>query len=256
MEINNEGPEIYFKFYQTGFCKFKEKCLKRHENQICQVQPQCTNKECEKRHPKMCRNFSAKRECSHNEKCAYSHQQPDNLQLKFNETVLTLISRNQQEIETLKEEVKKLENKIENIVRNNKIEDQQGKSSEDIEEQIDSDIQDNAISKDVLKCDLCRYQCKKKATLQKHKNTKHGFQNGTSGTKNKFYCDECSSAFTTKKAVKTHKKKDHETIKCEKCKLTFEKKNELNSHMKKQHLEDNENQTPVSARQKVFVTHV
>ena len=71
-------------------------------------------------HPKVCRNFSAKGECSHNERCTYFHQQPDNLQHIFNETELVLISRNIQEIETLNEEVKKLDNKIESIVRNNK----------------------------------------------------------------------------------------------------------------------------------------
>ena len=124
------------KYNQTGFCKFKEKCQKRHEDQLCEAHPQCTNRECEKRHPKVCRNFSAKGECSHNEKCAYSHQYQDKLQLKFNETVLFLISRNQQEIETLKEEVKKLENTIENMVKNNKREDKQVETSEDKEEYI------------------------------------------------------------------------------------------------------------------------
>ena len=59
---------------------------------------------------------------------------------------------------------------------------------------------------------------------------------------NNFYYDECSSAFTTKKSLETHKKKYNEIIKCEKCKLTYEKENELNSHMREQHLEDNEDQ--------------
>ena len=34
------------KYNQTGFYKFKEKCQqKKHEDQICEAQPQCTNRE-------------------------------------------------------------------------------------------------------------------------------------------------------------------------------------------------------------------
>ena len=100
------------------------------------------------------------------------------------------------------------------------------------------------------------YQCEKKTTLLKHTNTKHELQNDTSGTKKKFYCDKCSSAFTTKKALKTHKKKDHDLIKCEECELTFEQEDKLKSHIKEQHfLVNTIKTTPVSACQKVFTTH-
>ena len=70
----------------------------------------CTYKSCDKIHPKTCRDFSQKGECIYNEKCAYAHKQQENLKIKFNETVLFLISRNQQVIEALKEKVNELQN--------------------------------------------------------------------------------------------------------------------------------------------------
>ena len=52
--------------------------------------------------------------------------------------------------------------------------------------------------------------------------------------KENFYCDECSSAFTTKTALKTHKNKDHDLIMFEECKLTFEQEDE---HKSKEQIE-------------------
>ena len=57
--------------------------------------------------------------------------------------MLVLISNNQHEIETLKKEVKKLENKIKNMGKNNKRDDQQVETSKDKEEYIYSEIQEN-----------------------------------------------------------------------------------------------------------------
>ena len=105
----------------------------------------------------------------------------------------------------MKDEVKKLESKIHSIVRNNEKEEQHIQSFKFIEEPIYSEIQEKVVRKDVLQCDLFSYQCEKKSTLQKHTNTKHGIKNNTSGIRNKFYSDECSSAFTTKNCIQHFK---------------------------------------------------
>ena len=45
------------KFNQTGFCKFRVHCEKKHEDQVCDEINDCKNVNCEKRHPEMCRNY-------------------------------------------------------------------------------------------------------------------------------------------------------------------------------------------------------
>ena len=114
VRLNSSLSDFFLFFSSFGrLCDFPMICLSPkcwvcslhwHKTQTCQVKPQCTNKDCEKMDPKVCRNFSAKGECSHNERCTCFHQQPDNLQLIFNETVVVLISRHKLEIETLNDQ--------------------------------------------------------------------------------------------------------------------------------------------------------
>ena len=39
-----EGQEVHCKFYQTGYCKFKENCTKKHEHGMCEDQNNCKEK--------------------------------------------------------------------------------------------------------------------------------------------------------------------------------------------------------------------
>ena len=65
------------KYNQTGFCKFRERCRKRHNNEICEHQYKCENNQCIKRHPKRGRNLK-KGMCRHNKNCAYQHCDQEN----------------------------------------------------------------------------------------------------------------------------------------------------------------------------------
>ena len=47
-------------YNQKGYCKFKDKCRKPHENKTCPEDTNCRQKECPYRHPKVWRNFSKK----------------------------------------------------------------------------------------------------------------------------------------------------------------------------------------------------
>ena len=261
------------RYNQTGFCKFKKECTKRHEDQICQIEPQCTDKSCSKRHPKTCRNFSQKGECRHNEKCAYSHKQQENVQLKFNEIMLFLISRNQQDIVALKEEVKNMQNLVENMVDYNKNKEQNVESSKDVENKekdtnLDQTKSNHVDVKDteedygeksndlhvnktqtVFKCEECQFECEKQITLNKHRNTKHTQDNSkkservnkAASNNDKFHCDECSYSCSTKKSLKKHMSQKHESsqktmrIECEKCEITFEEGYDLQTHVEEKH---------------------
>ena len=71
--MSNEEQKICH-YNQSGFCKYKEKCLNKHLNQTCH-QTGCKDSVCrsEKRHPKECKKFQKYKNGDFNEKCAYLH---------------------------------------------------------------------------------------------------------------------------------------------------------------------------------------
>ena len=58
------------KYYNKGFCKYREECNYFHPKDVCQ-EVNCNNKKCKKRHPKQCRY---KDECRRRSLCMYSHE--------------------------------------------------------------------------------------------------------------------------------------------------------------------------------------
>ena len=84
---------------QLGFCKFKDHCRHLHVNEICIVSD-CSNKDCQLRHPRSCRYYSAYGACKFGEHCAYQHYPPI-----------------QDEIHLIKQELLCLSTKIDNIVK-------------------------------------------------------------------------------------------------------------------------------------------
>ena len=61
-------------FQKFGFCKYKERCVKKHFSEECENNLECKDKiNCHKRHPKACkRNGSGV--CRFEGDCAYSHK--------------------------------------------------------------------------------------------------------------------------------------------------------------------------------------
>ena len=60
--------------YQNGFCKYRQQCVKKHVDELCPSTTSCNSKDCEKRHPRLCRMFAKFRHCKFTD-CAYSHNQ-------------------------------------------------------------------------------------------------------------------------------------------------------------------------------------
>ena len=73
------------KFNQTGFCKFREHCRKKHENTICDKSNECMEEKYIKRHPKLGKNYIKYNKCRFNNECAYLHKEDENSQEKLNE---------------------------------------------------------------------------------------------------------------------------------------------------------------------------
>ena len=84
---------------QKGFCKFGRKCIKKHEDKVCENRNECTNIECSYRHPRLCKYFSRFGHCKFAEGCAYSH-----IMEKRSEKVAEL----EKELNELKEEMTKM----------------------------------------------------------------------------------------------------------------------------------------------------
>ena len=70
-------------FQKYGFCKHGDSCVRKHLEVICQENKSCRNqRNCLKRHPKVCKRFSAEGFCFYGRDCAYLHSET---KTKYNE---------------------------------------------------------------------------------------------------------------------------------------------------------------------------
>ena len=150
---------------QNGYCKFRDHCRQRHENQLC-VNEICEDNHCEKRHPKTCSFFKQYKMCKFGEFCKYKHEACENI---FEKKILN-------EILEIKEKIKSLEKHViekDIIIDNLTIEIlnfEENKSDNVIEEDISDSLYDkNTNSSIKLNCDCCDFQAKKEKGSKTHK---------------------------------------------------------------------------------------
>ena len=186
-------------YNQNGFCKFKDKCKQKHENEICQHRNDCNNQYCTQRHPRLCRYFCQFGRCNFGETCAYSHvsdsknQKGESLEKEVAELKeelkklkAVMSEKIEKEVVKLKEDVNELNENVKFLKRvmgkmvqeikalENKTEkESKGGSKKDTESQEES-IETKKRDKEIeFRCDKCDYASKRKITLTKHMNTKH-----------------------------------------------------------------------------------
>ena len=63
------------KYFNCGYCKYKDKCKFSHANKVCEkyLEGKCDGSECPDRHPKKCKWFVGKNGCRRNENCDFWH---------------------------------------------------------------------------------------------------------------------------------------------------------------------------------------
>ena len=63
------------RYYNHGFCKYREKCRFIHPKEVCQVyiEGKCEEQSCQNRHPRACKWFQGESGCRRSEDCDYSH---------------------------------------------------------------------------------------------------------------------------------------------------------------------------------------
>ena len=62
--------------YKFGFCKYAERCRKRHVEAKCQ-NSECDGNKCERRHPHSCKFFLEFKRCKFGEYCRFLHKYQD-----------------------------------------------------------------------------------------------------------------------------------------------------------------------------------
>ena len=88
-------------YQKYGFCKYKERCTKRHLDEECQYLGKCKSKKiCHKRHPKPCKSYAQQTNCSFGDKCEYSHEEKDKLpeEVKLKDRIAELEKSNQRKV--------------------------------------------------------------------------------------------------------------------------------------------------------------
>ena len=79
MEASELGDKkkkvIRCRYFNYGFCKYKEKCRFVHPKEVCGTYSggKCEDSSCLKRHPKACKYFRGQTGCKRKEGCDFSH---------------------------------------------------------------------------------------------------------------------------------------------------------------------------------------
>ena len=98
-------------FSKFGYCRFREKCKRRHFSEICELNGSWeSTKTCPKRHPRKCKKYGKKNGCRFKSACSYQHSK-HHVANEAGETKSTI---------ELKEKINHLENTVEELT--NKVE--------------------------------------------------------------------------------------------------------------------------------------
>ena len=95
------------KFNQKGYCKFKQNCRNRPQNEICQHEDTCRSTESPYRHPTGCRNYFREGLCRFGDGFAYRHKTDINWSAHAKET----LQKKDEEIIDIQEERSQLKQK-------------------------------------------------------------------------------------------------------------------------------------------------
>ena len=175
--------------FQTGFCKFGELCRKHHVKVICDKE-NCDSKDCNERHPKICRYFNSNQVCKFGSTCSYLH-----VTLKEKGEIFLLNSKvNQLEslIKSMSQKIDKLSIELE-VVKTKK------------------EINTNDIpSEKEIKCEVCEYTASSGTVLKRHVTMKHKKNEQSVEAPNQFKCEVCDHECNSSSALQSHISKHHE----------------------------------------------
>ena len=68
------APQHVCRYWKFGHCNFLEKCRLMHVDEVCQNH-ECEVKNCNLRHPRICKYFRDYRRCKFGEYCSFRHDE-------------------------------------------------------------------------------------------------------------------------------------------------------------------------------------
>ena len=199
------------KHNQSGFCKYKLECRKRHENKLCSEASTCTSKECQYRHPKVCRNYNGEGKCRFRESCSYKHEKEFNKDLKGKE----VMDQHTKEINSIKEEMNKLKEVVslmekQIMVLNQELQTSKETNVGEVVKLVVSLLDDSKASamssteanqnEISTNCDICDFKCENEKLLITHMSEEHEECHS---------CYFCGKYFGTKRSLKYHNEVIH-----------------------------------------------
>jgi hypothetical protein len=99
------------RYHQHSHCKFADKCVKTHTSATCDSFP-CQDRECPKRHPRMCKNYAMYGRCVYAERCSFLHFSFSGGEQTAGHGVHAI----EQEVYELREEVKNLREDVNHML--------------------------------------------------------------------------------------------------------------------------------------------
>ena len=185
-------------YNQTGFCKFRQSCRRKHENQICPEDHDFKSTGCSLRDPKVCRSFKRDGACNFEDSCEYKHQNSQEAEIvkEHAQEVMHL----KMEMSQMKSVIKQMEAKIEFL--HEAVEDIQKTNIGEIvaivaaslesekEALATNDSKHVEIAEDCINCDECSFNCINEWEMIGHMSKEH-----KETLKNCCSCDTCGTYF-------------------------------------------------------------
>ena len=188
-------------FNQSGHCKYKLECRKRHADKLC-PEDKCKSKECSLRHPKVCKYYSRDEICHFKEDCSYKHVKHSEKDMKVKDN----IKQNTENINAItieknkmKEMVAIMEDQI--TLLKQELESSKKTNVAEIVELVVSllDNQKASAKPAMLEnknktekskfCDICDFESESKAVMTSHMSDEH---------EDSYTCYLCDKYFITK----------------------------------------------------------
>ena len=142
-------------FNKYGFCKYLDKCRKKHNKEICD-NPDCEVDKCVKRHPKTCRYYKEYERCKFGDYCSFKHSKSET---NVNNAIVKELEIVKERLRVTEDNIKKKDDEILMIMETLKSLKQCSSTedsfiSENVIMQLDGATEE-MVSKDTY-CKVCR----------------------------------------------------------------------------------------------------
>ena len=195
------------KYFKYGYCKYRDNCRRHHNKEICEDGLSCkASKVCPKRHPKLCIKLASEGFCRHGETCSYRHDTRSSTKIQNYVNLMKVKLENLEKVvQEMADQIVILQSEVssrkEAVLETNLMSFKNNNDNHTLETN-DENKKDQFPEYVQLNCDLCSYTCKKKATMAKHKNTKHIEQMWT--------CKQCHKKFERSLDLQSHIAQEHD----------------------------------------------